>query len=196
VETFIFVFLAYLCGSVPVGFLLASAEGVDIRRSGSGNIGATNVARVMGWRRGVATLLGDSAKGLIPVALARYFGLTIEQVVWVALAAFLGHLYPVFLGFKGGKGVATALGILVGLAPQATVVLAAVFAVVVGISRAVSLASIVAAVLAPVLLWFFAYPPPVIAAGLILALMVVIRHRDNIRRLTSGVEPKFKVNSQ
>lgn len=195
-ETFIFVALAYVCGSIPVGFLLASAEGVDIRRRGSGNIGATNVARVMGWRRGVVTLLGDTAKGLIPVALARYFGLEISQVVWVALAAFLGHLYPVFLGFKGGKGVATALGTLVGLAPQATLVLAAVFAVVVTVSRAVSLASIVAAVLAPLVLWFFSYPPPVIGAGLILALLVVIRHRDNIRRLTSGAEPKFKVNSQ
>lgn len=195
-ETVIFVALAYVCGSIPVGFLLASAEGVDIRRRGSGNIGATNVARVMGWGRGVVTLLGDTAKGLIPVALARYFGLEIEHVVWVALAAFLGHLYPVFLGFKGGKGVAIALGTLVGLAPQATLVLAAVFAVIVGMTRAVSLASIIAAVLAPLVLWFFSYPQPVVGFGLVLALLVVIRHRDNIRRLISGAEPKFKVNSQ
>ena len=195
-ETFLFVALAYLCGSVPVGFLLACAEGVDIRHRGSGNIGATNVARIVGWRHGVLTLLGDTAKGLIPVVLARYFGLEIGQVVWVGLAAFLGHLYPVFLGFKGGKGVATALGVLAAVAPQATLLLAVVFGIIAGTSRAVSLASIIAAGLAPLVLWLLSYPGPAVGLGLVLALLITIRHRDNIQRLVTGAEPKFKVNSQ
>jgi glycerol-3-phosphate acyltransferase PlsY len=195
-ETFLFVALAYICGSIPVGFLLASAEGVDIRRSGSGNIGATNVARVVGWRHGVLTLVGDTAKGLIPVVLGRYFGLGIEQISWIALATFLGHLYPVFLGFKGGKGVATALGVLLAVAPQATLVLAIVFGAVAGTSRAVSLASLVAAGLAPLVLWLLSYPRPIIGLGLVLALLIVLRHRENIQRLLSGAEPKFKLNSR
>ena len=108
--TLILIALAYLCGSIPVGYLLASAEGIDIRRRGSGNIGATNVARVVGWRHGILTLAGDTAKGLIPVLAARHFDVGLWEVALTGLAAFLGHLYPIFLAFKGGKGVATGLG--------------------------------------------------------------------------------------
>jgi acyl phosphate:glycerol-3-phosphate acyltransferase len=196
VETLIFVALAYLSGSVPVGFLLASLTGVDIRRQGSGNIGATNVARVVGWRRGLLTLLGDVLKGLLPVLLALYFGLEPWAIFWVGLTSFLGHVYPVFLKFRGGKGVATALGILLAVAPAATAILALVFAVVAVSSRAVSLASLIAAALAPLVLWLLWCPLPFVALSFVLALLIVVRHRENIQRLLAGVEPKFKINSQ
>ncbi len=195
-ETLIFVALAYLSGSVPVGFLLASLTGVDIRRQGSGNIGATNVARVVGWRRGLLTLLGDVLKGLLPVLLALYFGLEPWAIFWVGLTSFLGHVYPVFLKFRGGKGVATALGILLAVAPAATAILALVFAVVAVSSRAVSLASLIAAALAPLVLWLLWCPLPFVALSFVLALLIVVRHRENIQRLLAGVEPKFKINSQ
>lgn len=195
-ETLIFVAVAYLCGSIPVGVLLARLAGVDIRHQGSGNIGATNVARVVGWRQGVLTLAGDMLKGLLPVLLALYFGLGAWEVAGVGLAAFLGHLYPVFLNFKGGKGVSTALGILTALAPKAIPVLGLIFAAVVGISRAVSLASITAACLAPVVLWLLSYPVPYVGLSFVLALLILVRHRANIQRLLSGAEPKFKINSR
>ena len=193
--TFLLVLLAYLCGSIPVGFLLAWAEGVDIRARGSGNIGATNVARVVGWRHGILTLAGDAVKGLVPVILARYLGFELWQVALTGLAAFLGHLYPVFLAFKGGKGVATALGVLLGVAPAAIAILALVFGVVAAATRAASPASIASAVVAPLVLWVLAYPEPIVGLGLILALLVILRHRENIRRLVSGTEPKFKANA-
>jgi acyl phosphate:glycerol-3-phosphate acyltransferase len=196
VETLILVALAYLCGSVPVGFLLASLAGIDIRRRGSGNIGATNVARVVGWREGVLTLLGDVLKGFLPVLLSRYFGFEPWAIFWVGLASFLGHLYPVFLKFKGGKGVATALGILLAVAPAAMVILASIFVLVAIISRAVSLASLIAAVLTPLVLWLLRYPLPFVGLSFVLALLIVVRHRENIQRLLAGDEPKFKINSQ
>ena len=195
-KTFTLVALAYLCGSVPVGFLLASLAGIDIRRRGSGNIGATNVARVVGWREGVLTLLGDVLKGFLPVLLSWYFGFEPWAIFWVGLASFLGHLYPVFLKFKGGKGVATALGILLAVAPAAMAILASVFVLVALISRAVSLASLIAAVLAPLVLWLLRYPLPFVSLSFVLALLIVVRHRENIQRLLAGVEPKFKINSQ
>jgi len=196
VKTFVLIALAYLCGSVPVGFLLASLAGIDIRRRGSGNIGATNVARVVGWREGVLTLLGDVLKGFLPVLLSWYFGFEPWAIFWVGLASFLGHLYPVFLKFKGGKGVATALGILLAVAPAAMAILASVFVLVALISRAVSLASLIAAVLAPLVLWLLRYPLPFVSLSFVLALLIVVRHRENIQRLLAGVEPKFKINSQ
>ena len=107
--------VAYLLGSVPTGLLLARASGVDIRTTGSGNIGATNVYRTMGRKLGIMTLVGDCLKGLIPVVAARYLDLSTGAVAMVGLAAFLGHVYTIFLGFKGGKGVATALGVFLGV---------------------------------------------------------------------------------
>jgi glycerol-3-phosphate acyltransferase PlsY len=130
------------------------------------------------------------------VLLALYVGLHSWDVVWVGLAAFFGHLYPVFLKFRGGKGVATALGILLALAPEAALVLALVFALVAGLSRAVSIASIITAGLAPLVVWFLSYPGPVIGLNLILAFFIILRHHENIQRLISGAEPKFKLNSQ
>src|SRR5713226_7569979 len=118
---------AYLLGSVPTGFILGYLAGVDVRKAGSGNVGATNVARVAGKKLGLLTLLGDAAKGFVPVYVAIKMDLGVPLTGLVALAAFLGHLYPVFLKFQGGKGVATALGALSALAPAAAGVLLPVF---------------------------------------------------------------------
>jgi glycerol-3-phosphate acyltransferase PlsY len=182
---------SYLLGSIPTGYIVGALAGVDIRNAGSGNIGATNVARVVGKKRGLLTLVVDVGKGFIPVFVAGGLGLSHTALALVAILAFLGHLYPVFLKFQGGKGVATALGTLLALAPMATVILMVVFALVAASSRLVSLSSIVAALAAPITLWSMFYPPPVIATGVFFAVMIIVRHRDNIQRLFAGTEPRF-----
>jgi acyl phosphate:glycerol-3-phosphate acyltransferase len=188
---FLLILLAYLLGSIPTGYVLGSWAGVDVRKAGSGNVGATNVARVVGKRQGLLTLIGDTAKGFVAVLVAVQLNTTTGVTALVAVAAFLGHLYPVFLRFHGGKGVATALGVLLGLAPLATVVLIAIFVLSVVTSRLVSLSSIIAAALAPLALWWFAYPAVLVGASAVLAVMIILRHRGNIRRLLAGTEPKF-----
>jgi acyl phosphate:glycerol-3-phosphate acyltransferase len=184
---------AYLLGSVPTGFLLGYFAGVDVRKAGSGNVGATNVARVAGKKLGLVTLVADTAKGFVPVFVAREIGLSMDIAGWVALAAFLGHVYPIFLKFQGGKGVATALGALLALAPAATGVLVVVFLVVALATQTVSLASIVAAAMAPLALWVFDYPSPLIGVTSLIALLILWRHRENIRRLLAGKEPRFNL---
>jgi acyl phosphate:glycerol-3-phosphate acyltransferase len=193
----VFVVFAYLLGSVPSGYVLGKLAGVDVRKTGSGNVGATNVARVVGKRQGVLTLLFDMAKGLLPVVLGRKMDLGTTAIAITGIAAFIGHLYPVYLRFKGGKGVATALGVLLALAPLATAVLSLVFTIVVGCSRIVSLGSIVAAAAVPVTLWVLSYPPPLVGVGAFLGAMIIWRHRSNIQRLLAGNEPRFgSVNSR
>jgi len=184
------IIFGFLLGSVPTGYLLGAWMGVDVRTAGSRNIGATNVARVVGKRQGVLTLAADAAKGFIPVFAAVQLGFA-PVAALVGTAAFLGHLYPVFLKFQGGKGVATALGVFLGLAPLATLVLIVIFAAVALTSRIVSLSSMVAALAAPVTLWFFSYPPAVVGLSALIASMIILRHRDNLRRLLAGTEPRF-----
>lgn len=183
---------AYLFGSIPTGLLLGKAFGVDIRATGSGNIGATNVYRTLGRRIGIATLAGDCLKGLLPVLLARYLAVGESWIVAVGLAAFLGHVYTVFLGFKGGKGVATALGVFLGIAPLAVLAALGVFVVVVAIWRYISLASITAAALMPVIIAAMGQKPPVIAMTFFIAALVIYKHRENIHRLLAGTENRFK----
>jgi glycerol-3-phosphate acyltransferase PlsY len=182
---------SYLLGSIPTGYIVGALAGVDVRAMGSGNIGATNVARTVGKKRGLLTLFADAAKGFIPVVLARHLGLTQSAVAIVAIAAFLGHLYPVFLKFHGGKGVATALGVFLAIAPMATLVLMAVFAAVVLTRRIVSLGALGAALTAPFTLWAFSYSPTFVAMSVFIAVMIVIRHRGNIQRMLDGTEPRF-----
>jgi len=182
---------AYLLGSVPTGFLLGSLSGVDVRQEGSGNVGATNVARVMGKGRGVLTLLGDAGKGFIPVFLSLQLGLDLWVSAATAFAAFLGHLYPVFLKFKGGKGVATALGVFLALTPMGAGILVLIFSLVVIFSRMVSLGSLVASVLAPIIFWFSSGSLYLVGLSFLIALFSIARHRDNIQRMVSGVEPRF-----
>jgi glycerol-3-phosphate acyltransferase PlsY len=190
-EAALLIVFSYLSGSIPVGYLLGRLSGLDVRQVGSGNIGATNVARVAGRTQGVLTLLGDAAKGFIPVLLSSYLGFSLEVSALAGAAAFLGHLFPLFLKLQGGKGVATALGVLVWLAPAGTLILAGIFLATALSTRTVSLSSLIAAGAAPVLFWSLAYPPPVVALSLFVAVMITLRHRDNIRRLFAGVEPKF-----
>lgn len=182
---------AYLLGSIPSGYVLGKLSGVDVRHVGSGNVGATNVARAVGKRQGVLTLLADALKGMAPVAIGLWMHLPTEALAVVASAAFLGHLYPVFLRFSGGKGVATGLGALLIIAPLATILLVGVFLAVVFSTRLVSLSSIIAAALAPLALWLFFQPPAIVWLGAFLAAMIVWRHRGNIKRLLAGTEPRF-----
>jgi len=183
--------LAYLLGSIPCGVILARARNINLQSEGSGNIGATNVARVLGRKAGLFTLLGDVAKGAIAVALAERW---MADPAWVALAgllAFLGHLHSVFLGFKGGKGVATALGIFLYLMPLAAVVSVAVFAAVLWTTGFVSAGSIAAALAMPLAGIAFKMPPPYIVLSLVAGCLVIFRHRENIERLLAGTETPF-----
>lgn len=185
------IIVSYLLGSVPSGYVLGRLAGVDVRRVGSGNVGATNVARVVGRGQGVLTLIADAAKGFIPVFTAIQFNMGLPTTVLAGVAAFLGHLYPAFLKFKGGKGVATAFGLFLALAPFTTLILIGIFALVTMSSRAVSLGSITAAVAAPIILWLTSYPPIVIGGGAFLAAMIILRHSSNIKRLLAGTEAKI-----
>jgi glycerol-3-phosphate acyltransferase PlsY len=187
----ILIILAYLAGSVPSGYVLGRFAGVDVRKAGSGNVGATNVARVAGKTQGVLTLVADAAKGFVPVFAALQLDMSLTATTLVGIAAFLGHLYPVFLLFRGGKGVATALGVFLALAPFTTLLLLGVFLMVAACSRFVSLSSMSAAVAAPIALWIAAYPPLVVQTGAFLAAMIILRHRSNIKRLLAGTEPRF-----
>lgn len=184
--------VSYVLGSIPSGFIIGALSGVDVRSTGSGNIGATNVARVLGKGLGLLTLLADTAKGYLPVFVGQYLGLSDFGVASLAAAAFLGHLYPVFLKFRGGKGVATAFGALLGIAPAAPAVLAMIFGAAVGLSRIVSLGSIAAAVAAPLVLWAISTGPVFVALGGFFGVMVLVRHRENIQRLRAGTEPQFR----
>ena len=186
---------AYLIGAIPTGVILTRLVGEkDIRNAGSGNIGATNVYRVAGRKLGLITLAGDCLKGVIPLLLAQQgFDLSVSGVALVALAAFTGHCYPVYLGFKGGKGVATALGIFLVLSPLSVLCVLIVFALVLWRWRFISLASISAAATIPLLILFFERSSSLFAATLVIAAIVIWRHRANIERLRNGTESKFKV---
>jgi acyl phosphate:glycerol-3-phosphate acyltransferase len=185
------VIFSYLLGSIPSGFIIGKFSGLDVRTVGSGNIGATNVARVIGKGRGLLTLAADTAKGFIPVFIALQMAFSDAVVALIGAAVFLGHLYPVFLKFKGGKGVATGFGVLLALAPAATLILVGVFGGVFLASRIVSLSSMTAAIAAPLTLWLFNYSPAAVVMTIFLAIMIAVRHRANIQRLLNGTEPRF-----
>jgi glycerol-3-phosphate acyltransferase PlsY len=192
---FLLVVSAYLLGSLPTGYILGYLAGVDVRTAGSGNVGATNVARVVGKRQGAWTLLADTAKGFIPAILASLWELEPSTTAAVGVAAFLGHLYPLFLKFKGGKGVATGFGVLLGLAPWAALCLIPIFGMMFWTTRIVSVSSMVSAAAAPLVAWLFSYQPAVTIVGAFLAMMVIFRHHRNIQRLLAGTEPKFGTSS-
>ena len=189
---FFLLIFAYLLGSVPTGVILAKAfSDVDPRTQGSRNIGATNVFRTAGKKLGAITLLGDILKGFLPVAIARG---SIDSYFWVgavALMAFLGHLYPIFLKFKGGKGIATGLGAFLALAPLSAISSCLIFAAVVYRWRYISLGSLSATAAFPIFLALLnphrAYIPFALAIGA----LIFYRHRENIERLLAGKESKF-----
>jgi len=182
---------SYFLGSIPFGYLLVRAfRGEDVRRTGSGNIGATNVARSSA-ALGVLTLLLDALKGLAAVALARVLFPQTSVLALAAFCAILGHIFPLWLKFRGGKGVATGLGAFTLLAPKAILVAVAIFVAVVLIFRYVSLGSILAVAFFPLLAWFWpGHNRDPLAAALIVAasLLIIARHHENIRRLRAGTE--------
>jgi acyl phosphate:glycerol-3-phosphate acyltransferase len=189
---------AYFLGSVPFGLVLAKVfGGGDVRKAGSGNIGATNVARIVGPIAGILTLLLDAAKGAAAVLLAGR--ISEENATWMMVGSFfalIGHCYPVWLKFKGGKGVAAAAGIFLALCPYAMLGSLLLFILVVAYWRYVSLGSIAAACAIPLLMYFLwaphHAPPPMVTFGSLgIAIFVVYKHDANIQRLVEGVEPKF-----
>jgi glycerol-3-phosphate acyltransferase PlsY len=194
---------SYLLGSIPFGYILVRVfQGIDVRSIGSGNIGATNVARTGGKGLAIATLALDVFKGWLPVFLV----LTVPGIpvtgpaqlhtlaTFAALVAVLGHMFPVWLGFKGGKGVATGLGVFLALAPKVVLIPVVLFLAIVVFTRYVSLGSILAAATFPVALWWLerdAFPAPALAMVVAVALLVIIRHHQNIGRLLAGTESRF-----
>ncbi len=195
--------VAYLLGSIPFGYLIVRAkEGVDVRESGSGATGATNVTRRAGKFAGVLTLLLDAAKGALAVLLARKF-LTDDFGInfWVAAAAaasIIGHIFPVWLKFRGGKGVATGVGAFLCLSPLAVAFSAVLFLLVVIITRYVSLGSITATAAMPLFVWLIAYFKlsiefvPALTASIIGGALIIFMHRANIVRLLNGTENRFR----
>ena len=183
----------YLLGSIPFGLLLTKLTGgPDIRAIGSGNIGATNVLRTGNKALAAATLLGDMLKGTIAVLIAQRFGMgaAIAGGLAAGLGAFLGHLFPVWLGFKGGKGVATYIGVLLALVWQAALAFGVIWIAVAFVSRYSSLAGLVASALMPVTLWFMGYPAEA-ALFLLMTVLIWFMHRANIGRLLNGTEGKI-----
>ncbi len=183
---------AYLLGSIPTGLLLGRLYGIDVRQEGSGNIGATNLYRTVGRKVGIITLVGDCLKGMLPVLLAWQLGMAEPMQAWVGLAAFCGHVFSIFLLFKGGKGVATALGVYLALAPLAVLGALAVFILLVLIWRYISLGSIVAAAVMPVMIWFRPHTLQLLIATALISAIVIIKHHTNISRLIAGTESRFK----
>jgi glycerol-3-phosphate acyltransferase PlsY len=184
--------LGYVSGSIPFGLLIAKAsKGVDVRGIGSGNIGATNVLRAAGKGAAALTLALDMLKGWAPVALGRIVGASDALVAGVALAAFLGHLYPVFLRFRGGKGVATFLGVLLALLPKVAFLVAGVWLLVAAVFRYSSLAALVAAAASPLLVWLLDGRRGFVALAVVLSGFILIRHRENMRRLLAGEERRI-----
>lgn len=207
----ILIVAAYLLGSIPFGLLIARAHGIDLRKVGSGNIGATNVSRALGKKWAYVCFMLDLAKGLMPMLLATAWGLVDETVsvtqlgMWLAVgcASILGHVFPIYLGFKGGKGVATSLGVVLGLWPYYTVsglIAFATWVLALFIWRYVSLASILAAIMFPVALtlliglipqWHYRELWPLYVAAIGMPLLVIARHAENIKRLLEGSESKI-----
>jgi len=196
--------LAYLLGSIPFGYLLVRLfRREDVRRQGSGNIGATNVARSGGAKLGAVTLVLDVGKAYLAVEIARHLAsgagsvAMYDVMVAAAMAAVLGHIFPPWLGFRGGKGVASALGVFLALTWPSAVGILLVFAVVFALTRYVSLASMIGAATFPLFgFYFVAQHTPMVKFGFILIpLLIIVKHYENIRRLLNGTESRFGVNS-
>lgn len=194
---------AYLLGSIPSGYLLGLLYRIDVRDQGSGNIGATNVARSVGRSAGILTLLIDMAKGATPVLLVDAAvplaspdpEHALRARVLAAVAAVAGHIFSVFLRFRGGKGVATTFGALAALMPPVALAAGVAFGVVLGAARIVSVASLVAALVAPLGAAALGYPRLAIGAAGLMALLIVFRHHENLARLRAGTEPRLGANT-
>ena len=183
-------FLAFLIGSIPFGIIIAKAKGVDLKKVGSGNIGATNVLRSIGKYPALLTLLGDVLKGTAAIALGRYFGSGPVFEGLVGFCAILGHNFSLFLGFRGGKGVATSFGVLSIYSPQTALFTFIIWLIVVMTTKYSSLGALVSFGLLPLSILFFDHNDKIIIAFLI-TILIFVRHKDNIKRLLSGTERKM-----
>jgi glycerol-3-phosphate acyltransferase PlsY len=185
------ILLGYLAGSVPFAYLLARRAGIDVRVAGSGNVGAANVLRTTGAWRGFAVMALDVAKGAAAVLLVHPAAGGVSLAALAGAAAVVGHIYPIWLRFHGGKGVAVAAGVFSVLAPIATAVAAGLFLLTVWITRYVSLGSIAATLALPPVAWWAGAPRAVVAAAAGTGALILFRHRANVRRLRSGTERKM-----
>jgi glycerol-3-phosphate acyltransferase PlsY len=181
---------AFIMGSIPVGMLVARAKGVDLKKVGSGNIGATNVMRSLGKGPAALTLIGDMLKGTLAVALGRYFGLGIFYEGIIGLSAILGHNFSVFLGFRGGKGVATSLGVFILYSPRTALITFVLWIAVVITTKYSSLGALISFGLLPLNIILFDSKEK-LPVALLVTLLVLIRHTDNIQRLMKGTERKI-----
>lgn len=193
IEALIWMVVAYLIGSIAFGIIVSKLYRLpDPRTVGSGNIGATNVARSGKKSAAVLTLLGDAFKGWLPVWMALHAGMLMDVVALVGLAVFLGHLFPIYHKFKGGKGVATALGVMIAFSGWLALCVVAVWLAVFLMSRMSSLAALVAALLSPLIAWQFLSPYPMyVAVVVVMAALLIIRHQSNIQKILAGTETKF-----
>jgi glycerol-3-phosphate acyltransferase PlsY len=196
----VLVIAAYLLGSISSAIIVCRLMGLpDPRTQGSNNPGATNVLRIGGERGKLAagiTLLGDSLKGVIPMVVAHLLGVTPAVLAAVGLAAFLGHLYPVFFGFRGGKGVATALGVQIGLYWPIGLTVAAIWLFVAKVLKISSLSALISMTLAPAIVWLFWPEPKLIGMQLIITGLLIWRHRSNIRNLIDGSEQRIAAKGE
>jgi len=189
---FLIVF-GYLFGSIPFSYLIPKAKGIDIRKVGSGNVGGTNVIRAMGLKFGLLASILDLSKAIIPVYLATRFLLFDWQIALVAITPVLGHIFPVWLGFKGGKGVSSTIGVLlVLLGWKHFLILILIWVIVIVIFQIMSVASLLMLSLLPLFLAYFSYPMPYYFLVIALAVLIWWAHRENLQRIKEGVEPKFK----
>ena len=185
------ILFGYALGSVPFAFLLARRAGIDVRVAGSGNVGAANVVRTSGVPLGVTVMALDISKGVASVLAAYAATATMPTMAAAGAAAVVGHIYPIWLRFHGGKGVAVAAGVFAILAPVATVTATVVFFSTVWVTRLISLGSVAATVTLPSVAWVFGAPTSVLIAAIGVATLILFRHRANIRRIASGAERRF-----
>lgn len=197
-QTILFAVAAYISGAIPFGKIIARyAARIDITERGSGNIGATNVARELGMKWGIITLILDLLKGFVPVIL---FAHLISQtgpsyeigLACIGICALLGHMFPIFLGFRGGKGVATALGVYLALSPLSCLSSLVLFIIIVAIWDYISLGSILLSAAMPLFLVLYGKPQPIIIGSLIMALLICYKHKVNIQALIRGEERRWK----
>ena len=184
----------YLIGAYPTGYLIARSQGINILTAGSGNIGATNLGRVLGWRAGLLTLGGDILKGALAVFLAGYFTSRSWFPAYAAVATVAGHCFSIPPKLKGGKGVATSLGTILVLAPATAIIGISIFASLFAWTRTVSVSSMAALLSAPIASTLLSAPEPVSLALMAIALIVTYRHRANLRRLMEGKEERFSIH--
>ncbi len=189
--------VAYILGSIPNALWIGKVfKGIDVREHGSKNTGSTNAARVLGAKLGILTLILDISKGAIPTLIASMLLDSSISVILVGICAILGHSFSIFMKFKGGKAVATTVGVFIVLVPGAILLAAIVFFLVFGITRYVSLSSMIGAISLPIWIIIFYKNIPLTIFGIIIAILIIVRHKSNIQRLLDGTESKFSINKK